>query len=436
MGVTNSHVFTRAPGRPTAVAAAGCTITGSDGRTWLDGAGGAIACSVGHGRDEIAAVLAAQAGTLDYVHATQFSIDVLAQFAARVAALAPVERAMVFPVSGGSEANETALKLARAYHLARGDEQRHVVLARGGAYHGNTRGALDASDRSGLKAGYEPWLGRTVRVPLVNPYRDPRSGEEHAAELDAVIRATGPERVAAFIAEPVSGATLAAVVPPDDYWPAVAEVCRHHGVLLILDEVMTGFGRTGRWFAADHWGIRPDMITAGKGVSSGYWPLGLCIASGEVFDAVTDTFSHGFTWSHHPIGAAVGNAVLTIIEREGLVERAARSGDRLRADLNGLLGDHPHVGDIRGVGMMTGIELVADRATKRPFERSAQITERLVTAAFDLGMTVYPCTSAVDGATGDALLLGPPLSVTDDELATMVRLVAEAITQVLPGNVV
>src|SRR5690606_34292345 len=163
------------------------------------------------------------------------------------------------------------------------------------------------------------------RVPLVNPYRDPRSGEEHAAELDAVIRATGPERVAAFIAEPVSGATLAAVVPPDDYWPAVAEVCRRHGVLLILDEVMTGVGRTGRWFAADHWGIRPDMITAGKGASSGYWPLGLCIASGDVFDAVTDTFSHGFTWSHHPIGAAVGDAVLTIIERERLVERAAEA---------------------------------------------------------------------------------------------------------------
>lgn len=434
MGVTTSHVFSRAPGRPTAVAASGCTITGSDGRTWLDGAGGAIACSVGHGRPEIAEVLAAQAERLDYVHATQFSADVLERFAARVAALAPVDRARVFPVSGGSEANETALKLARAYHLARGETDRHVVLARGGAYHGNTRGALDASDRSGLKAGYEPWLGRTVRVPLVNPYRDARTGAEHAAELDAAIRATGPERVAAFIAEPVSGATLAAVVPPADYWPAVAEVCRHHGVLLILDEVMTGFGRTGRWFAADHWGIRPDMITAGKGASSGYWPLGLCIASGDVFAAVTDTFAHGFTWSHHPIGAAVGDAVLTILEREGLVERAAVAGDRLRADLADRIGGHPHVGEIRGIGMMTGIELVADRATRQPFDRALQVTERLVAAAFERGLTVYPCTSGVDGATGDALLLGPPLCVTDGELDEIARIVAAAIGDVLPAR--
>lgn len=431
MRVSVSHVFTRAPDRPAVVDASGCTITAADGRTWLDGAGGAIACSVGHGRAEIAAVLAAQATSVDYVHATQFSIEVLERFAARVAAIAPVDGAMVFPVSGGSEANETALKLARAYHLARGDTERHVVIARGGAYHGNTRGVLDASDRSGLKSGYEPWLGRTVRVPLVNPYRDGRTGADHAAELDATIRATGSERVAAFIAEPVSGATLAAVVPPDDYWPAVAEVCSSHGVLLILDEVMTGFGRTGRWFAADHWGVRADIVTAGKGVSSGYWPLGLCIASGDVFDAVTDVFAHGFTWSHHPIGAAVGDVVLTIIEREGLVERAAVLGERSRVTLRESLGDHPRVGEIRGIGMMTGIELVADRGTKRSFERAERVTERVVDRAFDLGMTVYPCTSAVDGSTGDAVLLGPPLSVTDHEFDQMLDILSSAIIGVI-----
>ena len=211
--------------------------------------------------------MAAQAGLLEYVHSTQFTTEAVARFAAHVADVVPMPDARVFPVSGGSEANETALKLARAYHLAHGETERHIVLARFGAYHGNTRGALDASDRASVTVGYEPWLGQTVRVPLANPYRDQRSGAEHAAEIDRIIRATGPGRVAAFIAEPVSGATLGAVVPPDDYWPAVAEVLRSHGVLLIADEVMTGLrphrsvvrdGQLGR--AARHPHVRQGRV--------------------------------------------------------------------------------------------------------------------------------------------------------------------------------
>ncbi len=430
----SDHVFHRAFGRPVAVSARGCTITTADGREFLDGSGGAIACSVGHGRDEIVSAMAAQASAVAYVHATQFATNPVARVARRIAEIAPVDDARVFPVSGGSEANETALKLARSYHLARGDHGRHIVLAREGAYHGNSRGALDASDRSSLRAGYEPWLGQTVRVPMVNPYRDERTGAEHAAELDRIIRDAGADRIAAFIAEPISGATLGAVVPPDDYWPAVAEVCRAHGILLILDEVMTGFGRTGAWFAAEHWGLRPDVITAGKGASGGYWPLGLCIASGRVYDAVqaAGTFAHGFTWSHHPVGAAVAEATIGVIEREGLVEAARDKGERADAWLRAELGEHPNVGEIRGRGLLMAVEFVADRGSKAAFDRSERIAERITEAAFERRLTVYPCASAVDGRVGDAVLLGPPLCVSDDELHTMIDRLADAVRSVLP----
>jgi adenosylmethionine-8-amino-7-oxononanoate aminotransferase len=431
--VTSDHVFHRAPRPPVAVRAEGATITTADGRTFLDGAGGAIACSVGHGRREIADAMAAQAAAVAYVHATQFESEPLHRLADRLGGLVPIDGARVFPVSGGSEANESALKLARSYHLARGDRDRHVVIARAGAYHGNSRGALDASDRSSLKAGYEPWLGQTVRVPFANPYRDGMTGADHADVLDRTIREVGPERVAAFLAEPVAGATLGAVVPPDDYWPAVTEVCRRHDVLVIADEVMTGFGRTGRWFGVDHWAVRPDILTSGKGASGGYWPLGLMVASGELYDAVTGaaTYAHGFTWSHHAVGAAVACAVIDIIDREGLVERSARLGEAVQERLSTELGDHPNVGQVRGLGLLRAVELVADRDTKVPFDRADRVSERIVAAAFERGLTVYPCSSAVDGRVGDAVLLGPPLSVTDDELDAMLDRLVDAVRSVI-----
>jgi adenosylmethionine-8-amino-7-oxononanoate aminotransferase len=427
------HVFHRSPNRPIAVRATGVTITTADGREYLDGCGGAIACSIGHGRAEIVQAIAAQASTVDYLNAAQFESASLTRMARRLAMHVPVDDARVFPVSGGSEATESALKLARAYHIARGDTERHVILARAGAYHGNSRGALDASDRSILQRGYEPWLGRTVRTPMANLYRDGRGGVEHAAELERIIVATGADRIAAFIAEPVSGATLAAAVPPHDYWREIAAVCRRHDILLVADEVMTGFGRTGEWFAMQHWGVRPDVLTCGKGASSGYWPLGILVASGEVHDVVdrAGTYVHGFTWSHHPIGAAVADAVIGVIERDGLVECARDRGDQLGAWLDEALGAHPNVGDIRGLGLLRGVEFVANRDSKEPFPRSARVAERVTESAFDRGLAVYPCPSAVDGRVGDAVMLGPPLSVTEDELAEMVSRLVAAVRSVL-----
>src|SRR6266511_4262826 len=302
---------------PRAVWAEGCRIWDSEGRTYLDAAGGALVVNLGHGDPEVLRAMAEQAGRISYAHGTQFTTESLEAYAAELAPLLPFDDPRIYPVSGGSEAIETALKLARTYHLARGDDGRHKVIARWGSYHGNTRGALDASGREPLRRPYEPWLGQALHVPAVYEYRCPMPahpdacGAAHAEALDRAIAEAGPESVAAFIAEPVAGATLGAAVPPDDYWPAIAEVCRRHGVLLIADEVMTGFGRTGRWFGCDHWGVRPDILVAAKGASSGYWPLGLAVASGQVHDAIpAGDFTHGFTYSHHAVGAAVGRAVL------------------------------------------------------------------------------------------------------------------------------
>ncbi len=427
-----TNVFVRAVDPPVAISAEGSTITIEGGREILDGSGGAIANSIGHGRADVAAAIAEQATTVDYAHATQFTTDVLERYAASLAPHVPIDDVRVFPVSGGSEANETAMKLARSYHLARG-EDRHLIAARAGAYHGNTRGVLDASDRAQLVAGYEPWIGNTVRVPGANRFRDERSGAELAAETEQVLREVGIDRVAAFLAEPIGGATLAAALPPDDYWPAIERMCRANGIVLILDEVMTGFGRTGSWFAADHWGLRPDIITAGKSASSGYWPLGLCLAAGRLADAVAEAenFMHGFTWSHHPMGAAATATVLDIIERESLVERVGPAGERLSARLVDGLGEHPNVGDIRGRGLLLAVEFVADRGSKDPFDRAERVTERVVAAAFEAGVTVYPSTSCVDGSVGDAVLLGPPFSSTDAELDAMAdRLVSSVLAVV------
>ncbi|MEZ5342217.1 MAG: aminotransferase class III-fold pyridoxal phosphate-dependent enzyme, partial [Acidimicrobiales bacterium] len=377
----------------------------------------------------VVAAMAQQASTVDYVHATQFQNQPLARFADRLARLAPVHDNAIFTVSGGSEANETAIKMARAYHVATGSPDRHIIIARHGAYHGNSRGALDASDRAALRSGYEPWLGHTVKIASANVYRSDWTAADHANELAATIAAVGSERVAALIAEPISGATLAGAMPPDGYWPALASVCADHGVLLIADEVMTGFGRTGRLFAMQHWGVTPDIITCGKGASSGYWPLGLVIADGRIQAAIDANggFNHGFTRSHHPLGAAVANAVLDVIEDERLVETCQAKGESLRSQLRSQLADHPHVGDIRGLGLLTGVEFVADRSTKEPFDRSLTVSERIVAAAFARGLTVYPCTSAVDGNVGDAILIGPPLTVDEPTIATIAQTATAAI---------
>ena len=435
--VTTGRVFRRSivADPPIAVEAHGSTIRDADGRDYLDAAGGAIVVNVGHGRREIAAAMADQAARLAYVHGSMFTSEPLEAYAREVARHLPIDDPAIYPVSGGSEAIETALKLARAYHLSRGEPDRLIVYARWGSYHGNTLGALDLSGRKPLRRPYEGWLGRFRHVSAAYPYRADLPGanalgtaDALAAELDRAFEAAGPGTVAAFVAEPIVGATLAAAVPPDGYWPAIAEVCHRHGVLLIADEVMTGFGRTGRWFALDHWGVRPDILVAAKGASSGYWPFGFVAASDEVHATVTrGGFVHGFTYSHAPVGAAVAREVLRILETESLVEASAAKGARLMALATAAFGEHPAVGEIRGRGLLVGVELVADRATRDPFPRAARVTEAVVRGALERGVLVYSATGNANGVDGDTILLGPPFVVTDAELERIVAVVAEAI---------
>ncbi len=437
-GTVAGRVFQRVLGQelPVAVRAEGCTIWDADGRAYLDAAGGAIVVNVGHGRQSIVDAMERQARAFTYVHGTTFTTEPLETYARAIGRYLPVDDPAIYPVSGGSEAIESCLKLARAYHLARREPDRTVVIARWGSYHGNSMGALDLSGREPLRRPYEPWLGRFGHVSAAYPYRGGEAaahalGDTGAlvADLEAAIAEAGPRRVAAFVAEPIVGATLGAVVPPDDYWPAIAEVCRRHGILLVADEVMTGFGRTGRWFGMDHWGIRADIVAAAKGAAGGYFPLGLAVASGSVYDTITagGGFVHGFTYSHSPVGAAVAGEVLRILETENLVEASAVKGERLRALLAERLGGHPNVGEIRGRGLLVGLELVADRATRKPFPRSARLIEAVMSHARAAGLLLYHGTGNADGMNGDTVLLGPPFVVTEDEVASIVARLGEAV---------
>jgi len=427
---------------PIAVDASGAVIHGSDGRRYLDAAGGAIVVNVGHGRREIAHAMAKQAGRLAYVHGSVFTTEPIEAYAAEVGAHLPVDDPAIYPVSGGSEAIETALKMAHAYHAARGEPERWIVIGRWGSYHGNSLGALDLSGRRPLRRPYESWLGRFRHVSAAYPFRAGFPGanalattSELATELERAIESAGEKTVAAFVAEPIVGATLAAAVPPEDYWPAIADVCRRHGVLLVADEVMTGFGRTGRWFGLDHWAVRPDVLVAAKGASSGYWPFGFVAASGDVTRTLTESgpFVHGFTYSHNAVGAAVAREVLRILVEEDLVARSAELGDRLAGLLHGRLGGHPHVGEIRGRGLLQGVELVADLESRDPYPRAARVTERVVAAARERGVLVYSATGNANGLDGDQILLGPPFVISEPQLEEAVEALGAAIDEATGG---
>jgi adenosylmethionine-8-amino-7-oxononanoate aminotransferase len=440
--VSSGKVFSRGGAAlPIAVSGDGAYITDASGRRYLDAAGGAIVVGIGHGRRSIAEAAAAQMARIAYAHGSAFTADALDRWASELGPLLPMRDPSLYPVSGGSEAAETALKMVRAYWLAQGEPNRTVVVSRWGSYHGNTLGALDLSGRTGLRRPYEPWLGRFEHVSAAYPYRAGQdkanaiaNGTEAVAELDALLDRVGPGRIAAFVAEPIAGATLAAAVPSDDYWPAVSAWCARNRVLLVADEVMTGFGRTGTWFGSNHWNLQPDLLLAAKGVTSGYWPFGFVAAASHVAEPIlANGFVHGFTYSHSIPGAAVARAVLGILRDESLVEASATRGDQLRAALEAELADDPWVGDIRGRGLLLGIELVADRVSKVPHPRAMRITERVLTHAkntSDIGLILYSATGQANGTDGDQLVIGPPFVLGEGEITRIARGTAEAIRAV------
>ena len=433
-------MFRRVAGRdlPRVARASGAVVWDTDGRRYLDGSGGAVVVNVGHGREEIAAAMARQAGAAGYVHGTQFTSDVLEEYARRLAVHAPGECRRLYLLSGGSEATETAVKLARAYHLARGEPGRHKVIGRSVSYHGNTLGALSLSGRPTLQAPYVPLLSATPRAaapfcyhcPLERTY--PSCALACADDLEVVIEREGAGTIAAFIAEPILGASAGAAVPPDDYTRRVRESCRRHGIVYIDDEVMTGLGRTGRWFGIEWSGAAPDLVVCGKGMAGGYMPVGAVLASEAIVETVERAggFVNGFTFSHHPVTAAAALATLEILERERLVERAEALGERALARLQALR-KSPHVGDVRGRGLMLAVEVVADAPTRRPFPRAERRAEKIAARAFADGLIVYPSVGGATGTEGDAIMLAPPFVVTEAEIDEMAEILDGAMRAAL-----
>ena len=377
-----------------AVRAEGVWIEDASGNRYLDASGGAIVVNVGHGRREIADAVAEQIAACYYAHPTMFTTPAVEQLATALAGHAPDGIERFYFVSSGSEAVETAIKLARQIHLEAGRAQRFRLISRWKSYHGLTLGALSAMGRTFFRVPFAPMLTEVTHIPppyclrcsfgLSYPSCDIRCGQALAETIENL----GPDTVSAFLAETVSGGTLAAYAPPPEYLPLVREICDRYGVLLILDEVLCGMGRTGRWFACQHTGVSPDIVTLGKGVSGGALALAAVGVRGTHFEAIRSgggIFVHGGTFSHHPVAAAAGLAAVGILERENLVDRVVRQGPVLGNKLRVALADHPHVADVRGIGFLWGVELVADRRTLRPFERREKVAERLYEAIFRRG---------------------------------------------------
>ena len=415
------------------------------GKQYLDFSGSAVVNFIGHGVAEIAAAMASQATQLEFVHSSQFTTPVAEEYAAELLEFAGknFEGGCVYFTCGGSESIEAALKLSRQYQVEIGQTKRYQVISRGQSYHGSTLGALSVSGNKRRREIYLPMVREFAHVGFPYCYRCAfdctdgcrNCGQEYAAEFERAIEAANGE-VAAFIVEPMSGATLGAVVPPPGYLQSVAEICRRYGVLLIVDEVMTGMGRTGRNFAVEHWNVAPDVLVTAKGVSSGYAPLGAVLVSKRVASAIADgsgAFLHGFTYNSHPISLAAGRAVLRRLQKEELV-RAADSESRgstaaiLRQALEGLRHVQA-VGDVRGIGLLWGVEFVADKATKQPFTPQLNFAGRVAQAAVNRGLLVYPMQGCVDGVAGDHLLIAPPAVITAEQIDWSVKRLREAIEE-------
>ncbi|MEM9725525.1 MAG: aspartate aminotransferase family protein [Pseudomonadota bacterium] len=463
-----SAVFPRhtANAPPMAVRGEGAYLFDTAGRRYLDGSGGAAVSCLGHGDPDVIRAIKAQLDQLEFAH-TGFMTSAPAEaLAARLIAHAPegIERAYL--VSGGSEAIEAAMKLARQYMLEIGQPQRTRFIARRQSYHGNTLGALGAGGNPWRRAPFDPVMISASHIAPCYAYRDQAAGETAEAygrrvadALEAELLRVGPETVIGFMAEPVVGATAGAVPAVRGYFQRIREICDAHGVLLILDEVMCGMGRTGALFACSQeeglreeglreegpqeegldgtTGVRPDIVTIAKGLGGGYQPIGAMLCSGEIYGAVaagSGFFQHGHTYLGHPVACAAADAVLTKLTEGGLVERAARMGDYLSAALREAFAAHRHVGDIRGRGMFQALEFVADRDSKAPFDPSAKLASRLKARAFQNGLICYPMSGTIDGRRGDHVLLAPPFICTEAEIDELVETLARSLDEVLAAG--
>ncbi|MCA1408838.1 aspartate aminotransferase family protein [Ensifer sp. IC3342] len=422
---------------PTAVTGEGIYITDSDGRSYIDGSGGAAVSCLGHNHPEILDAMKVQMCRISYAHTSFFTTDVAERLAEQLVELAPKGLDYVYLVSGGSEAVEAALKMARQYFVEIGQSQRRHIIARRQSYHGNTIAALATGGNAWRREQFKPILPETHHVSPCYAYRDMQEGESPetyaerlAAELEGKVIELGADKVMAFVAEPVVGATLGAVAPVADYFTRVRKVCDKYGILLILDEVMCGMGRTGTIFALEQEGIVPDLVTIAKGLGGGYQPIGAVMLSGDIYRAFADgsgLFQHGHTYIGHPIAAAAASKVIEILARPEMMASVLKMGERLQAGLDATLGQSPYVGDIRGRGLFRGIEIVADKNTKLPFDPARNINSRIKTEAMQRGLMCYPMGGTIDGIHGDHVLLAPPYIIRPEQIDLIVERLADAI---------
>ncbi len=438
-----SHIFPRhtKSSPPTVARGEGVYLYDQTGKQYLDGSGGAAVSCLGHGDADVTAAIKAQLDQVAFAHTGFFTSAPAEALADLLIEHAPAGLERVYLVSGGSEAMEAALKLARQYYLEIGQPARRSIIARRQSYHGNTLGALATGGNMWRREPFAPLMIDTSHIAPCYAYRHQQAGESAEAyglraanELEAEILRLGPETVMAFVAEPVVGATAGAMPPAPGYFKRIREICDQYGVLLILDEVMCGMGRTGTLFACEQDGIAPDITAIAKGLGAGYQPIGAMLCSGAIYKAIEDGsgfFQHGHTYIGHPVAAAAALAVVTKLTGGGLVERAQAMGETLQAALADAFGQHPHVGDIRGRGLFRGIELVEERESKRPFAPERGIAKALKKATFEAGLICYPMGGTIDGKNGDHILLAPPFILEDSHVDEIVTKLETAMRQVL-----
>ena len=429
---------------PVAVSGEGCYLYDAEGKSYLDGSGGAAVSCLGHGDRDVIDAVKAQMDSLAFAHTGFFSSEPAEELAELLIAHAPAGMSHVYFVSGGSEAVEAALKLARQYAVETGETSRHRVIARRQSYHGNTLGALAAGGNLWRRQAFDPMLIDTVHIDPCYAYRGQHEDETAEAyglrmadQLEEEINRLGAENVLAFIAEPVVGATLGAVPAEKGYFQRIREICDRHGVLLILDEVMCGMGRTGHFYATEADGISPDIITIAKGLGGGYQPIGAMLCSQTIFDTIRDGsgfFQHGHTYLGHPAACAAGLAVTRKLTDTAMMPQVCARGETLTAALQERFGQHLHIGNIRGRGLFQGMEFVADRENKTPFAPEAGFHRRFKQAAFDAGLICYPMGGTIDGKHGDHVLLAPPFIISENQIGEMVDKLDIALKETVSGS--
>jgi adenosylmethionine-8-amino-7-oxononanoate aminotransferase len=437
--MTRTRVLHRsiAQSYPAAAGGKGIHIYDTDGKAYIDASGGAAVSCLGHGHPDVLAAMHAQLDKLAYAHTSFFTSEVVEELGEDLVAHAPPGISHAYFVSGGSEAVEAALKMARQYFVETGEPQRRHFIARHQSYHGNTLGALAVGGNEWRRQQFAPLLIEAHHVSPCYEYRGRRPdetarqyGERLVRELESKLHELGPETVIAFIAETVGGATSGAIPPVEGYFKGIREVCNRHGILLILDEVMCGMGRTGTLHACEQEGVAPDLMAIAKGLGGGYAPIGAVLVGAKVFDAFdkgSGLFQHGHTYMGHPLACAAALAVQRVIRRDGLLDNVQRQGERLARRLAECFGNHAHVGDIRGRGLLQAIELVLDRHSQEPFDPGHKLHARIKQQAMARGLMVYPMGGTIDGARGDHVLLAPPFIVDTDALDAIVARLGDAV---------